>query len=113
MPWGDALQTEAYKFWFYGLSLSIAGGLWTLVSTAYARRDHAKVKGSSSSSSSSKPGKRKWSATALKRVVVDGCDLLIPGAFLGWFRVGDDAVGVAMVVSTVISGRDIWRGINA
>lgn len=49
----------------------------------------------------------------MKRVLVDGCDLLIPGAFLGWFGLGDDAVGVAMVVSTVVSGRDIWRGINA
>lgn len=76
------------------------------MSTAYARRE---IKGKGNS----KPAKKRWSATALKRVVVDGCDLLIPGAFLGWFGLGDDVVGVAMVVSTVVSGRDIWRGINA
>lgn len=87
--------------------MSIAGGLWTLFSTAYARRD-IKAKGNNKLAKS-----RRWSATAMKRVLVDGCDLLIPGAFLGWFGLGDDAVGVAMVVSTVVSGRDIWRGINA
>ena len=58
-------------------------------------------------------GKPVPSATPLiKRIVVDGCDLLIPGLFLGWTPIGDFGVGLAMLLSTVVTARDIWINVN-
>lgn len=44
----------------------------------------------------------------MKRIVVDGCDLLIPGVFVGWMQVSDLMIGVTMVISTAVSGGDAW-----
>ena len=115
-PWAPSLQTEAYKFWFYGLSLSVLGSAWVLFSGATGIGSGSASKTSSRSKGSSKTNSlrnRRWSSTAMKRIVIDACDLLIPGAFLGWTGVGKEVVGVGMVVSTMVSGRDLWRGVNA
>lgn len=116
VPWALSLQTEANKFWFYGLSLSVLGSAWVLFSGVTGIGNGGANKASSKSKGSSKSNSirtKRWSSTAMKRIVVDACDLLIPGALLGWTGVGREVVGVGMVVSTLISGRDIWRGVNA
>ncbi|KAG2019567.1 hypothetical protein GB937_005116 [Aspergillus fischeri] len=107
--WNKPVIVEAYKFWFYALALSIVGALWGLVfasgstsaSAGKAQRDEKK-------GGSSKERKAGVSGPLIKRIVVDGCDLLIPGAFLGWIQVSEVVVGMAMVVSTLVAGRDIW-----
>lgn len=109
VPWAKNIHTEAYKFWFYGLALSVMGGFWLLLSQMISIR--------TSTSQSKKKGEKKTNTTdksvsvtgiLVKRVLVDGCDLLIPGEFLGWTRIGNEMVGMAMVLSTVVGGREIW-----
>lgn len=46
-----------------------------------------------------------------KMLCVDACDLLIPGTFLGWIEMGQLGVGVGMVVSTFVSGWDMWNAV--
>lgn len=108
--WNKPVLVEAYKFWFYALALSIVGALWGLLFGSAPASDSAsggKVQQDEKKGGSSK--ERKVSAKPLvKRIVVDGCDLLIPGVFLGWIQVSEVVVGMAMVVSTVVAGRDIW-----
>ncbi|KAK1978210.1 AoPex11B [Colletotrichum cereale] len=43
-----------------------------------------------------------------RRVVTDSLDCLIPGAVLGWVGVQPGTVGVAMLITTYLTGRDIW-----
>ncbi|GIC88046.1 PEX11 domain protein [Aspergillus udagawae] len=105
--WNKPVLVEAYKFWFYALALSIVGALWGLLfapgsaSVGKAQQDEKK-------GGSSKERKDGGSGPLMKRIVVDGCDLLIPGVFLGWIPVSELVVGMAMVVSTLVAGRDIW-----
>lgn len=42
---------------------------------------------------------------------VDACDMLIPGTFLGWIEMGQLGVGIGMVVSTLVSGWDMWNAV--
>jgi hypothetical protein len=118
VAWNKLVLIEAYKFWFYALSLSILGAVLGLLFTP-------RVSTASKYSSDEKPSTKKDNGKApttvdaqgqsqaertalMKRIVVDGCDLLIPGAFVGWMQVSDLVVGVTMVISTVVSGGDVW-----
>ncbi|RLL97304.1 hypothetical protein CFD26_105068 [Aspergillus turcosus] len=106
--WNKPVLVEAYKFWFYALVLSIVGALWGLLfgsgsnSASGGKAQQDEKKGGSSK-------ERKVATSPLvKRIVVDSCDLFIPGVFLGWIQVSEVVVGMAMVVSTLVAGRDIW-----
>ncbi|PKX95343.1 PEX11 domain protein, partial [Aspergillus novofumigatus IBT 16806] len=105
--WNKPVIVEAYKFWFYALALSIVGALWGLLfasgSASMGKAQHDEKKGGSS-----KERKVGISGPLVKRIVVDGCDLMIPGVFLGWIQVSEVVVGMAMVVSTLVAGKDIW-----
>ncbi|RHZ53105.1 PEX11 domain protein [Aspergillus thermomutatus] len=114
VQWNKPVLVEAYKFWFYALALSIVGALWGLLfGSASGSPSAGKVQQDEKKGGSGKEGKeggRKEVSTGplVKRIVVDGCDLLIPGVFLGWIQVSDVVVGMAMVVSTLVAGRDVW-----
>lgn len=109
VPWGSRVLAEANRFWFYALGLSVFGAVYELVfHCLWAPK--ASPNGKREKKSTRKPVP---SATPLaKRIVVDGCDLLIPGAVLGWTPFGDFGVGLAMLVSTGVVSRDIWTGVN-
>jgi hypothetical protein len=44
----------------------------------------------------------------MRSIVTDASDLFLPGAVTGWLATGPVTVGVATVVSTVLSSKDIW-----
>ncbi|KAJ9385874.1 hypothetical protein DTO063F5_4081 [Paecilomyces variotii] len=87
--WSDWVLLEAHKFWFCALSLSLLGSLWMLL-----------VADKKASASKSSP----W----LKRIIIDGCDLLIPGSMVGWIAVSPLVVAMSMVASTLLAAQDIW-----
>lgn len=115
VPWNNSVLNEANKFWFYALSLSVIGALWEILFAPWPQAGEGR-KGSGKKASKKGGGSSKARQTSavrsvmplVKRIVVDGCDLLLPGSFLGWVPVGDVGVGLAMVVSTVVASRDIW-----
>ncbi|PYH46467.1 PEX11 domain protein [Aspergillus saccharolyticus JOP 1030-1] len=135
VPWAKTVVGEAYKFWFYALALSLLGAVWEWsglvgggagaggsgsVSSKAANR--GKKGGNGKAGGAGAAGKRKTEAggavsrarksALVKRVVVDGCDLLIPGTYLGWVvGMGQLQVGVGMVVSTLVSLREIWSSV--
>ncbi|KAE8386265.1 peroxisomal biogenesis factor 11 [Aspergillus alliaceus] len=114
VSWNMPVLVEAYKFWFYALSLSIFGAVWGLLFTS------SPSPGKTGGNGNKKGGKnavkvargderhRAERRVLVKRIVVDGCDLLIPGVFVGWMNASELMVGVTMVVSTVVSGGDVW-----
>ncbi|KAE8146848.1 hypothetical protein BDV25DRAFT_143300 [Aspergillus avenaceus] len=117
-PWNMSILTEAYKFWFYALGLSVFGAIWCLLFSS-SQLEFSKGATAPKKQDEKQKGKRDPSKddsayqaqrTALwKRVVVDSCDLMIPGTFLGWLRIGDLGAGLGMVVSTVVSGGEVWK----
>jgi hypothetical protein len=109
--WNKPVIVEAYKFWFYALALSIVGALWGLLfarGSASGCASVDKAQQDEKKGGSTKKRKVEGSGPLMKRIVVDGCDLLIPGVFLGWIQASEVVVGMAMVVSTLVAGRDIW-----
>ncbi|OCT51489.1 Peroxisomal biogenesis factor 11 [Cladophialophora carrionii] len=47
-----------------------------------------------------------------RQLVIDGCDLLIPGAAVGWLALDPITVGVAGSVSALVGGSDAWARVN-
>ncbi|TVY89144.1 hypothetical protein LAWI1_G004421 [Lachnellula willkommii] len=107
--WAAPLFVEANKFWFYGICLSLLLGvvqLWKLGASP------AMQGGEKEDAEKVKREMKEWGAsreTFVKKLVIDGCDLLIPGVTTGWMVVSSANVGMAMVVSTVLASRDIWE----
>ncbi|RAL13263.1 PEX11 domain protein [Aspergillus homomorphus CBS 101889] len=106
VPWAKSATSEAYRFWFCALVISILGAVWEGMNAGAVKGARKGKKGGTLANA------RKVDMSALvKRVVVDGCDLLIPGSYLGWIGVGQVGVGGTMVVSTLLSLREIWRSV--
>ncbi|KAL4973628.1 peroxisomal biogenesis factor 11 [Aspergillus desertorum] len=112
VDWYHPLMTEANKFWFYALALSIIRCAWELF---FPSAPAMPSKASSAPSSREKAGNRaqqlqsrtpKW--PLVKRIIIDGCDLTLPGSFLGWTPVTPLQIGLGMVLSTVLAGHDVW-----
>ncbi|KAJ5175802.1 uncharacterized protein N7482_001679, partial [Penicillium canariense] len=110
VPWEERVMREANTFWFYALSFSLAGAVYGLL-----------FSGSGGQASQVKDQKEKAEAVAVvktdapdtsdlvRQIVVNFCDLLIPAKFLGWIPTGDLVLGVTMVLSTLLTGREIWK----
>ncbi|GKT46436.1 uncharacterized protein ColSpa_06617 [Colletotrichum spaethianum] len=48
-----------------------------------------------------------------RKVFSDSLDCLIPGVILGWVNLQPGTVGVAMLITTVLTSRDIWERCGA
>ncbi|OGM51115.1 peroxin PEX11-1 [Aspergillus bombycis] len=117
VAWNTPVLVEAFKFWFYSLALSVLGAVWGLLFTSSSsasskttsnekkKEDKNAEKTTPNTDNSQSKAQR---AALMKRIVVDGCDLLIPGVFVGWMQISDLVIGVTMVISTVVSGGDAW-----
>lgn len=44
----------------------------------------------------------------VKQIVADSFDLLIPGTIVGWIAASPVQVGLATIISTVVTAQDIW-----
>ncbi|KAL4889483.1 peroxisomal biogenesis factor 11 [Aspergillus ambiguus] len=108
VSWYTPLLMEANKFWFYAICLSLARAICELAfldSTAQKQHSGPEQK---EKIDAVDPHPTPSATAILKRMVVDGCDLTLPGSFIGWTPVGDLGVGIAMVISTVVASQDIW-----
>jgi len=115
--WGPWVLREAYKFWFYAQAASILLSIYDLLlrwatvqSTIEMRSSNGKVKDSSKAAEQSVKSKGDMADTVsiFRRLLVDGCDILIPGSTVGWIDVDPLTVGVTGCISTAVSMRDIW-----
>lgn len=106
VDWYRPLMTEANKFWFYALVLSILRMTW-LIFFPVAEPSPAKGKGKGKGKAGAKTvGQPKW--PLVKKIIIDGCDLTLPGSFIGWVPASGLQIGAAMVVSTVLAGHNVW-----
>ncbi|OXV09476.1 hypothetical protein Egran_02763 [Elaphomyces granulatus] len=108
--WGRDILIEANRFWFYSLILSLCCSLWTLsprsnISNRRSSSDHSTTE---KTQQPDEKEKQPSSAPVVKQIVVDSFDLLIPGAFVGWIAASPVQVGLATIISTVVTSRDIW-----
>ncbi|KAE8409917.1 peroxisomal biogenesis factor 11 [Aspergillus pseudonomiae] len=117
VAWNTPVLVEAFKFWFYSLALSVFGAVCGLLFTSSSPASNKtsnnektkENKNAEKTAPNTDDSQAKAQRTALmKRIVADGCDLLIPGVFVGWMQISDLMISVTMVISTVVSGGDAW-----
>ncbi|ESZ95148.1 hypothetical protein SBOR_4448 [Sclerotinia borealis F-4128] len=132
-PWSATCTLEGHKFWFYSLCLSILGGIFDLFELF--NLDHSSTTPPSSNSKSAKnktnpnpntdhqekkkqqpeiqkQKQQKTQTQIILKIIENAADLLIPGAVTGWIISDAGVVGVATVVSTVLSSGEIWRRVG-
>lgn len=135
--WAPTLQLEALKFWFYSLAVSVVLGVYELLVLSFAsvlpnatdkpheneKAAQAKITVKSGGKESTVVVQPKTTSVAqdlratrrqalVKQIVADSCDLLIPGAVVGWVPLGPVPVGVAGSISAVLGGSDVWARVN-
>lgn len=121
--WAKSCFIEANKLWFYSLMCSIMGSCLQLWYTASVKQSAGKADKSGEKLSnegrvktrsrrakeSEKGGINKTHLVRLLRsIVIDASDLFLPGAVTGWLVTGPLTVGVATIISTTLSSKDIW-----
>lgn len=125
--WGPGVLQESLKFWFYALCASILLSiydLWMIRTTTgpfpeIKRNGQAVREKDSNGSHKTTPVSSKPSSTAsartmsiYKKLLVDGCDLLIPGAATGWIETDPVIVGVTGCISSLVAMEEIWARVQ-
>jgi hypothetical protein len=113
-PWAASLFLEANKFWFYSLVLSILLGIIQLCNLGI-NPPLSEEKNKDISEEQADLELKGWKVNRskiMRRLVIDGCDVFIPGFVTGWIVVSSAGVGLASVVSTVLASMDIWERVQ-
>jgi len=89
--WAGPVFVEAMRFWVYSLvagTLLLVVGIWELYTTPLTVRIVGeKRKGKEVKNEEVKKEWNRERAQLIKRLVIDGCDLFIPGSVTGWLPV--------------------------
>lgn len=124
--WAAPVFREAMKFWFYSLSLSVVLSIvriWRLYVEPTGLRSKAKVKGmgkvegkldgdgEKNDEEEAEKEIVEWRQKRqgiMRKLVIDACDIVIPGSVTGWMKISSANVGMCSVVSTVLAGTEVW-----
>lgn len=109
-PWAADLFLEANKFWFHSIRIS-----WGLGVVQLLQLDSAPKVSEKKDDEGKAERERKECTTKrgkIVKLIIDMCDIFIPGAATGWIVVSSASVGMASVVSSVLAGMDIWERVQ-
>ncbi|CZT25045.1 uncharacterized protein RCC_10773 [Ramularia collo-cygni] len=117
--WGPKVQHEANKCWVYSLIasilLSMVELLWDNVRTADASSVGKDEKKSRTETSSQEKQPSTARSKLYIQLMIDSCDILIPGSAVGWSPSAlavPLVVGVASTISTTLAGSQIWQRVQ-
>jgi hypothetical protein len=113
-PW---VVIESNRFWFYALMCSMLSAVWEGLFAGEKQQrlvaEKEKKKGRKESAEKRVVSSGPKRGLPYKQLVIDGCDLFIPGAVVGWMPFSPLTVGVAMAISTLLQLGDMWPRIQA
>lgn len=116
--WAPKVILEANRFWFYSICLGHVVGVVKLWELGIGPPSIIGVDGDEKKDekkSKAQEERRVWKVKGgevVKKLLIDGCDILIPGSVTGWLVVSSANVGMASVVSTVLASVDIWERVQ-
>jgi hypothetical protein len=122
--WPPGLFVEAQKFWLYSISFGIMIGFvqWyklymtpsILILPAEKDEKTEDKEGEEESKKATQEAKANVERRGkiMKGIVINLCDLSIPGAITGWVPVWGANVGWLSAVSTLLGSGDIWARIQ-
>jgi len=137
--WARVVFIESSKFWFYSLVFSLLGTGWQMLWIC-GRTEEMKPNASAESTKlgekepeAPSPGAKRSSQdardepesgpedealaveryhTLVKNLIIQGCDILIPGSLVGWIDASPLVVSTATVASTILVGIDRWTTVR-
>ena len=139
-PFTITLQTEALKIWLYSLAVAVVLDLYEIafvVGTSASPMSVSKAPNSDSKTEMTQrefkgsDGKTKSLTAAAsnagfasspsdsrrrrlyRQLVIDSCDLVVPGAAVGWFALDPVSVGVAGSISALLGSSNAWKRVNS
>jgi hypothetical protein len=83
-----SLQHHALQTWFFAISVSLLLTFYDLLSSHTSKKQ------------------------SYTNLVVDCCDILIPGSAVNWIPVSSVTVGIASSISSIIIGQGIWSRVQ-
>jgi len=115
--WASNVLLEAMKFWFYSILFSLTLSFLELFQLSYkspTSKQSEKANGRPKKTSKASKAHELMAKRQdiVKRIITDGCDLLIPGFVTGWIETSFATVGISGVVSTVLVSTDIWNRVQ-
>lgn len=127
--WAPQLLIEANKFWLYSIVCSLSLSLLTLITLSSTIPERSEpVSGIQQERHDEKSDKKKSTTDrdmaeeanfqraarqkVISRIAADACDVLIPGAMVGWIPVSASTVGVAGSVSSLLAMMEIWERVK-
>jgi hypothetical protein len=119
--WGPQIAQESAKFWFYAIATSILLSLYQVFFVVTPARPAAKVisptndeKAPSTEKSAPVPTQADTkSADLYRQLLIDGCDLFVPGSVIGWIPTEPLTVGIFMSISSALAMSSMWPKIQA
>lgn len=110
------MTLEANKFWFYALFLGAVIGILQLASLSppslIPSEDEKQTEEKKTQLIVLEKACQVKRTRIMRQLVVDTCDLFIPGGVLGWYVVSCNNLCIFMLTSTVLAGVDIWDRVN-
>jgi hypothetical protein len=83
-----SLQHHALQIWFFAISVSLLLTSYDFLCSFTPKK------------------------TLYTSLVIDCCDILIPGSAVGWIPVSSVTVGIASSISSIIVGQQIWQRVQ-
>jgi len=118
--WGPQVAHESAKFWFYGIVTSVLLSLYQVFFIVTPTRTAEKVVSSttdekaSSTKTSPVPAQADTRSTEIYRqLLIDGCDLFIPGSTVGWTPSEPLTIGIFMSISSALAMGSMWPKVQA
>lgn len=117
--WDRTVAVEAQRFWLFALVCAALSGMVKMRRIQQAEpaaegkggSDSGKAEGSSTAVVAEKFQRekaRKMRGLA-RSVVANTLDIVVPGVVVGWVKVSPGVVGLAMFVTTILTGMDVWE----
>ncbi|KAL2127380.1 hypothetical protein VTI74DRAFT_10829 [Chaetomium olivicolor] len=119
--WGEERAAEmamdGQKFWFLGLVCAAVAGYsrWKLLAwkgrelNGDRRREGDKGRQEEKESEREMEENSKKANKVYRRLMADMMDLPVPGTVVGWMSLAPAKVGGFMLVSTVLTGMEVWE----
>jgi hypothetical protein len=117
--WGPQIAQESAKFWFYAIATSILLSLYQVFFVVTPTRTAEKVVSQTTDEKSTAPLAEKTpqansrSTEIYRQLLIDGCDLFVPGSVVGWLPTEPLTVGIFMSISSILAMSSMWPKIQA
>jgi hypothetical protein len=107
-----AVMVEAQRFWLFALA---CGAMSSFLKMQRLRREAYKPKKTEKTEKTDKADKTVAAARTkqiyrhARGVAANSLDIVLPGVIVGWIDADPGTVGLAMLVTTLLTGMDAWE----